>query len=400
MLRPWIACALASISPLLAQPGDAGADGVGPTRAPFARQQLSERYWSEGIGTGDFNRDGHRDVVCGPYYYAGPDFRARQATYPPLAFPIQLYSNNFCSFGDDVDRDGWDDVLVIGFPGQPAYWLRNPGGGGPWTRYQVLASVGTESPEYVDLDGDGRRELLCATAGQLGFAKPDSADPTALWSFTAISGATSGWGPFTHGLGAGDVNGDDRRDVLTAVGWFEQPSSLVGAPSWRFHAVAFGAGGAQMFAYDVDGDGDRDVITSIRAHGYGLSWFENVRAGGGGIAFREHVILGKTAAPGEGLQFSQLHALGIADFDGDGLVDLVTGKTYWAHLGTDPGATDPAVLCVFHLRRAAGRAWFEPRLVDSDSGVGRQVVVDDVDRDGRPDVLVGNKKGVFVFRNR
>ncbi len=33
-------------------------------------------------------------------------------------------------------------------------------------------------------------------------------------------------------------------------------------------------GGAQMFAPDVDGDGDADVVTSWQAHGYGLSWFE------------------------------------------------------------------------------------------------------------------------------
>ena len=66
-----------------------------------------------------------------------------------------------------------------------------------------------------------------------------------------------------------------------------------------------------MFACDVDGDGDNDVITSMNAHGYGLSWFENTTVGTARV-FREHVILpqSSTATP---VQFSQLHAVTVAD---------------------------------------------------------------------------------------
>ena len=35
--------------------------------------------------------------------------------------------------------------------------------------------------------------------------------------------------------------------------------------------------------------------------------------------------------------------------------------------------------------------------IDDDSGVGTQVVVQDVNGDRRPDVVVANKKGVFLF---
>ena len=59
-------------------------------------------------------------------------------------------------------------------------------------------------------------------------------------------------------------------------GWWEQPASLKGDPVWKAHKFQFAQrGGAQMFAYDVDGDGDNDLITSLNAHGWGLSWFEN-----------------------------------------------------------------------------------------------------------------------------
>jgi hypothetical protein len=39
---------------------------------------------------------------------------------------------------------------------------------------------------------------------------------------------------------------------------------------------------------------------------------------------------------------------------------------------------------------------YVPYLIDSDSGVGTQVVAGDINKDGLPDIVVGNKKGTFV----
>jgi hypothetical protein len=161
-----------------------------------------------------------------------------------------------------------------------------------------------------------------------------------------------------------------------------------------------------MFAYDVNGDGLNDVITSLAAHGYGLAWFEQLKERGddGEIRFTQHNLMdpkkgNAPPAPNQyGVRFSQLHAVDLADMDGDGLKDIVTGKRFWAHGPAgdeEPGA--PAVLYWFKLVRNPDKSvnWL-PFKIDDNSGVGTQVVVGDVNRDGKPDVVVGNKKGTFV----
>ena len=51
----------------------------------------------------------------------------------------------------------------------------------------------------------------------------------------------------------------------------------------------------------------------------------------------------------------------------------------------------------FKLVRNAERSVdFVPFLIDNDSGVGTQVVAGDINGDGLPDIVVGNKKGTFV----
>lgn len=415
-LAAWTGLAVAVTGALLDP-----AQAADPVLHTFKRIQLSDQFWCEGASFGDFNRDGVNDVVSGPWWYEGPGFTNRHEIYAPQAsFALKLgpfttvtvpgyegalgvantYSDNFFAFPEDFNRDGWLDVLIVGFPGKATAWFENPRNGNQhWTRHEIFEQTDNESPTYADLDGDGRRELVCITKGRYGYATPDPADPAKPWAWHPIS-PDKNYGNFTHGMGLGDVNGDGRLDLLEKDGWWEQPASKAGDPLWKFHPGPFGLGGSQMFAYDANGDGLNDVITALTAHAFGLAWYEQVRGGNGeDPKFIEHIVMNKEPRENRyGVKFSELHAIDLVDMDGDGVKDLVTGKRFWSHgrMG-DPDRNQAAVLYWFRLVRGPGAAVdFVPYLIDDNSGVGTQVVVGDVNKDGLPDIVVGNKKGTFV----
>jgi len=396
----------------------------------FKKLTLSNEFWCEGAHFADFDQDGSNDICAGPFVWWGPDFQERSAYNAPKpdskkpltdsdyasnhakfieaapefkgkAVDPHGYSDYFLTNTYDFNADGRMDILVFSWPGDITAWYENPGKRTKeaWKRHIVFDVTDNESPQLGDMDGDGKPELVCHTGGRLGYASLDWSNPSAKATYHAIAKPDiKRYFRYTHGYGFGDINGDKRPDILDKDGWREQPATA--SEEWAFHAVPFapeGArGGSQMQVYDVNGDGKNDVLTSWDAHGYGFAWYEQKADG----SFITHQILGeKPENSPHGVKFTQTHATTMADVDGDGVLDLITGKRYWAHgpnKDAEPG--EPAVLYWFQIKRdGKGSADLIPHQIDNDSGVGTQVIAGDVNKDGKTDVVVGNKKGVFVF---
>lgn len=377
----------------------------------FERIEVTDVFWSEGAHYGDFNHDGKMDICAGPYWYAGPDFKERHAyTTPPAENydgsrdGAKGYSDYFLSYCYDFDNDGWMDILVYSWPGKDTSWYRNPQNkGGEWERHVIFDETNGESPDFADITGDGKPEILAYAAGQLGFAEIDWKNPTAKAKFWGISATDAKkYQRYYHGYGYGDINGDGKADILDKEGWFEQPKDFRKGELWTQHKFNFVPegmrGGAQMLCYDINGDGLNDVVTSWDAHGYGIAWYEQVREGGQ-ITFKEHILVNtKETDNPYGVKFTQPHAFVLADINGDGLKDFVTGKRFWAHGPKgDVETSAPAVLYWFELKRTGKTAEFIPHLIDDNSGVGTQITVGDLNGDKKLDVLSSNKKGVHVF---
>lgn len=373
----------------------------------FTKIKLENQFLSEGAALGDFNHDGKTDIVAGWLWFEGPDFTKRHEFNSPPEKPFdgeKSYSDYFLTYVYDFNGDKWDDIIVFSWPGKEAAWYENPkDGSGRWVKHSIAAEADNESPVLGDMNSDGKPELLCHTGGRFGFFETDWAHPDQAWKFIAISPEDKqAIFKYTHGYGFGDINGDGKADILEKNGWWEQPADYHTGEQWKLHKVPFapeGAmGGAQMLVYDVNGDGLLDVITSWNAHGHGIAWYEQARSGAD-ISFKEHILVNTKPEDNKfGVQFTQPHAFTLADINGDGLMDFVTGKRFWAHGPKgDPDSGAPAVLYWFELKRNGKTAEFIPHLVDSDSGVGTQITAGDLNGDKKADIISSNKKGLSIF---
>ncbi len=269
-------------------------------RIGWKKTVVDPAFRSEGVCVVDVNKDGRPDIIVGDCWYEAPKAKGgawtRHVLRADRKFDPHRYSESFCCFPGDFNGDGYPDVIVIPFPGNPCYWYENPGSkGGLWKQHLLTNSACNETPIYIDLFKTGKRMLVMGwqpekvdasgkkqgnydDRGEMCYFLPGK-DPTQPWQRHSISGPSTpgkheiaGTRQFSHGLGHGDVNGDGRIDIICTGGWWEQPAKVTDAP-WQFHPASLSKGCADMYVYDVDGDGHGDIICSA-PHWYGFFWFQ------------------------------------------------------------------------------------------------------------------------------
>lgn len=375
----------------------------------FKVQRISDMYYSWGADAADFNKDGHMDVVAGPYIYFGPDFTKHKEIFPAIAVsPSKEFTSTNTQFSYDFNKDGWPDILTS--PSSAVLFINPKGESRRWESFKILPAVQSEITDFIDVDGDGIPELVYGADGSLRYAKPYEDDPTKPWQEFQVS--EKGFS-LAHGIGTGDINNDGRLDIINPFGWWEQPTELGSMKLWKHHPESFGhygrslgVGGSLMAVYDVNGNGLNDVVTTLNAHGFGLAWFEQKRDQNGAISFVKHMISDDYLTDNAGgVTFSQAHGATMADIDQDGIPDFIVGKRYFTHLDNqfDPDSYGPPVIYWYKTVRnpnVPGGAEFIPELIHNRSGAGSEITAIDLDNNGRKDIITSTNRGTFIFWNQ
>ena len=344
----------------------------------FLLHQIGNDH-SEGIAVMEMNGDGILDVISGAYWYEAPDWQRHKFRDVKVEGE---YVVNCGEFTIDADEDGDLDIVGGGWQEDGIFWWENPGELGPlWEKRLITTSPATEGMWRADIDGDGKDEVVAVHYRErevffISFAGGEPAKHPV--------GGKEGDG---HGVGVGDVDGDGKPDVVTIKGWYRQIDASQDKWEW-LPEFELGATGFSIEVYDVNNDGANDLIYG-RGHSYGLFWLEQVTVNGK-RGWKQHLIDGT---------FSQLHNLRLADLNGDGRPEVLTGKRYRGHNGRDPGGYDPLAMFYYTIDRKTATFTRYPIAYNSTAGAGMQFVVLDFDKDGDKDFFTAGKTGQYWFEN-
>ncbi len=363
----------------------------------------------------DMNQDGRVDVVSGAYWYEAPNWTKHHFREVEQ---IRGRYDDYSNLPLDVDGDGDMDIVSVNYRSQSLYWCRNPGKptapSAPtlWEKIIIDEPGTSETGRLADINGDGRPDVL------------PSGTSFAAWYEVKLNGTDGAtqlrWQRHNlpdeligHGVGAGDINGDGRMDVVGPKGWAEAPADL-DQGRWLWHSDFQLARdcGLPILCHDVDGDGDLDLIWG-RGHDIGLYWTEQVGESQTSISLASGITIDPqllaSALPSLeqtnwithaiDTSWSNAHTLMLADINGDGRDDLVAGKRFMGHDGKDPGENDPLSVQWYEFQPAS-RTWQSHWIsyggtcaIDLDSACA------DLDGDGDIDILAPSRAGLQWLEN-
>ncbi|MGQ9504442.1 MAG: alpha/beta fold hydrolase [Thermogutta sp.] len=382
-LASWILAFVFIYSFMPAIPGNCGENLRAAESIRFVRHAINPESEFTSCAVFDVNGDGQMDIVAGGWWYEGPTWKKHFLRDVPQ---IRGRYDDYSNLPLDVNGDGWTDIISANYRSEGLFWIEHPGPRhGPWTVHLIEKPGPMETGRLYDIDGDGALDIL-----------PNGAKFAAWWQLRRGEEGAIDWVRHDlpaeiagHGIGFGDINGDGRGDVVTPMGWWEAPRDVfngawVAHKEWTLHHDA----SIPIIVHDIDGDGDQDVMWG-RGHRVGLYWLEQI-SDGDLRRWALHVI---------DTSYSQIHAILVADLDGDGRAEFVAGKRYLGHDGRDPGEWNP--LGIYWYRFDRVRKTFCRQVIDEGGpvGFGLDPKAADIDADGDVDLVASDRSGLYLLEN-
>ncbi len=350
----------------------AGATTVRGDNLSFTERVISNTAFTrpQSVYATDLDGDGDSDVVAALSSNDTIAWYESNGALPPtftehVISTIANHANTV--FATDVDGDGDIDVLSASDQDHKVAWYENDGGAPPTFTERVISTsaFATSALHAADVDGDGDTDVLSAATlfvEQVLWFENDGGSPPGFTLHvisTSVDRASSVY--------ASDVDGDGDTDVLSSsitddkIAWYENDGGS--PPTFTQRVISTTADFAlSVLATDVDGDGDVDVLSASRDD-QKIAWYES--DGGLPPTFSEHVI--STNANGA-------ISVSAADVDGDGDIDVLSAsfgddKIAWYE---NDGGMPPS---------------FTERVISTSADAADSVFATDVDGDGDTDVL-------------
>lgn len=352
-------------------------------RGAFSEQKVisGNAHGARYVYVTDLDGDGDSDVLSAAEFFHSSNgeiawienfgegnFGQQQLITQDVSWPSSL-------FAADLDQDGDADVLSASSNDDKVAWYENADGLGEFGSQSLLTRVspaqGLLSAITVDIDGDEDLDLLTASRGDDKIAWHENIDGDGSFGTQKLVANVH----LPGRVYAGDIDGDGDMDVISTSDELTWHENIDGnGDVWEPHSITFLPGpiDASIDILDVDGDGDSDVVTASYICSpecvEGVLWFEN--GDGKGTFAAQHVVVSATNK-----QFQSR----AADVDSDGDVDLFVMSSGW---NSELQRTEAKVSWYENL---GGKEGFRERLIAAP--VGDRVYVADMDGDGDVDVL-------------
>jgi len=217
-----------------------------------------------------------------------------------------------------VDLDDDDDADVLGadyYYDDIVWWENDDGLGGSWTKHVIDGTFDLAVKVYAeDIDDDGDLDVLGAAYNDDEITWWENEDGSGTsWNEHKIDDAFDG----AHGVYAADIDGDEDIDVVGGaledyfISWWENEDGS--GTSWTEHVVYdLVKNPRDVYAEDVDGDGDMDILYAAELPDSEIAWWENLD--GSGTSWNKHTVDD---------DFENAHDVYAEDIDGDGDIDVL-----------------------------------------------------------------------------